>query len=539
MERAISSEDVEKLRRRLSAEAGGGRMLSTAELRRLAPSQAGGLRRKPVRSASGVVPVAVMASPSPCPHGRCVPCPGGPGAPYDSPQSYTGFEPAAARAREHGYRPGAQVAARLEQLSACGHATGKVELIVMGGTFPARDPDYQRWFVGECYGALNRSVAVQWKAGQTHADATLDADHGQTVAKLQLAKEENERAPARCVALTLETRPDRCASQEIDAMLELGATKVELGVQSLDDSVLLGIRRGHDVAEVADATARLRDAGLKVGYHLMPGLPGLTREEDLRAMLRVVEDPDFRPDLLKLYPTLVMPGTELHKSWLRGEYVPLDEAAAVALLADFKSRLPRWVRVSRVERDIPAGLIAAGVRASNIRQLVQGRLRERGLRCACIRCREVGRLGTERPGRGTASPDPRGLVVREERYGASGGEELFLSLELPEGDALVAYARVRRPSPRAWRPEIAGAAVLREVRVLGEVLPLHARPRDGAGSLEWQHRGLGARLVGLSEEAARAWGMDRLAVMAGMGTRGYFGRLGYSLEGPYMVSPRL
>jgi elongator complex protein 3 len=511
---------LEDVKRRACAGAGCARVPTDAELlARLPPGVSHGLvgllRTKPSRTLSGVAVVAVMSPPAACPHGRCAYCPGG--VEEGTPQSYTGEEPAARRARRAGYDPAAQVRDRLAQLGGIGHPTDKVELVVMGGTFPATERSSRDAFVRACLEALG----------------------GAPAADLTAAIAANEGAPHRCVALTLETRPDLCTPAGVDDLLGLGATRVEVGVQTTDDRALARVGRGHGSRESVEATRALKDAGLKVGHHLMPGLPGLTREEDLRAMLRVVEDPDFRPDLLKLYPTLVMPGTALHKSWLRGEYVPLDDAAAVALLADFKSRLPRWVRVSRVERDIPAGLIAAGVRASNIRQLVQGRLRERGLRCACIRCREVGRLGTERPGRGTASPDPRGLVVREERYGASGGEELFLSLELPEGDALVAYARVRRPSPRAWRPELAGAAVLREVRVLGEVLPLHARPRDDAGSLEWQHRGLGARLVGLSEEAARAWGMDRLAVMAGMGTRGYFRRLGYSLDGPYMVSPRL
>jgi elongator complex protein 3 len=296
------------------------------------------------------------------------------------------------------------------------------------------------------------------------------------------------------------------------------------------------VGRGHGVAESLEATRNLKDAGLKVGYHLMLGLPGMGPEDDLASLLRVVDDPGFRPDLLKLYPTLVMEGTGLHAMWLEGAYSPPDEERAVDVLAPFKARLPAWVRVSRVERDIPSDLIAAGIRASNLRQLVADRMREVGTRCRCIRCREVGRRGTDRPerwGAGVGAADPDGADLREVRYEASGGEEAFLSMELPDEDAVVAYARVRRPSVGAWREELVGAAVLRELRVLGEALPLGGGP--GSGPLSWQHRGLGSRLLEEAEDRAREWGMERLAVTAGMGVRGYFRDRGYARAGPYMV----
>ncbi len=316
----------------------------------------------------------------------------------------------------------------------------------------------------------------------------------------------------------------------------MGATRVEVGVQVTEDRPLEMVARGHGVAESVEATRNLKDAGLKVGYHLMLGLPGMTPEEDQRALERVVRDPSFRPDLLKLYPTLVMEGTELHGSWRDGSYTPLDEEGAVGILASFKAGLPPWVRVSRVERDIPSNLIAAGIRASNLRQLVARRMEKEGRRCRCIRCREVGRRGTTRPdevGGRWGPADTSRLELREITYDASGGEEAFLSLELPEHDAIVAYARVRRPSKSAWRGELEGAAILREVRVLGEALPIGRDP--GGGPLTWQHRGLGTSLLGEVEEVAVSWGMDRLAIMAGMGTRAYFRSRGYTLDGPYMV----
>lgn len=513
-------EDLERLKRELAARDGLQRVPTDAEvLARLGdrggPEALALLRTKPSRTLSGVAVVAVMAPPAPCPHGRCLYCPGG--VEVGTPQSYTGKEPAARRASRSGYDGGLQTANRLEQLQAVGHATDKVELVVMGGTFPALDGPSRDKFVKGCVDALN---------------CTGSPDLGTAIAA-------NEAGAHRCVALTLETRPDLCDARGVDSLLGLGATRVEIGVQTTEERPLELVGRGHGVRESIIATRNLKDAGLKVGYHLMLGLPGMAPEDDLRALLRVLEDPAFRPDLLKLYPTLVMPGTGLHGAWERGEYTALDEEGAIGILAPFKAAIPPWLRVSRVERDIPSDLIAAGVRASNLRQLVAERLDRTGSRCRCIRCREVGRRGTDRPGgRGDGwggTADVSRPVLVEERYAASGGEEAFLSLELPDLDAIVAYARVRRPSDDAWREELEGAAILREVRVLGPSLPLGSRPSDGEGSLEWQHRGLGRRLVEEAEGRAKGWGMDRLAVMAGMGTRAYFRRLGYSLQGPYMV----
>jgi elongator complex protein 3 len=515
--------EVEELKRRICAQAGCERVPTDAEiLSRLDGTDRRTLlellRTKPSRTLSGVAVVAVMTPPARCPHGRCAYCPGG--VDFGTPQSYTGDEPAARRARRVDYDPSAQVSARLEQLAAAGHATDKVELVIMGGTFPATDPGFRTSFVKAC----------------------LDVMNGRPSSDLPTAIRSNEGAPKRCVALTIETRPDLCSRDGVDELLAMGSTRVEIGVQTTDDGVLERVGRGHDTSVTVEATRNLKDAGLKVGYHLMLGLPGLDREQDLAAMRGIFEGADFRPDLLKLYPTLVMEGTPLHDWWRRGAYQPLDEEGAVDLLAGLKVGLPRWVRVSRVERDIPSGLIAAGVRASNLRQLVHRRLAEEGLRCHCVRCREVGRHGTERLSKGwreAQEPDPDAVELREEIYTASQGEEAFISLELPVDDALVGYARVRLPSMEAWRQELEGAAVLRELRVLGEALPLGAIPSRDMGSLQWQHRGLGRRLLDASEARALDWGMSRLAVTSGMGARDYFRPLGYELRGPYMLSRSL
>ncbi len=289
---------------------------NSAILAAASPEDYPALRRrllvKPTRTLSGVAPVAVMTSPAPCPHGRCLPCPGGPDHPFGSPQSYTGEEPAARRAREHEYDPYGQVAARLDHYVLLGHHVDKAELIVMGGTITARTPEYQAWFVARCLAAMNDRGTGSVTDG---ADPAVEAAR-------------NEDASVRCVAVTFETRPDCCTRTEIDRMLDLGVTKVELGAQHLSDEVLTFIRRGHTVAETVRANTELRDAGLKVGFHMMPNLPGSPLELDRAVYRQLFDDPRFRPDFLKLYPTLVTPGAELEALYRRGEYEPVRRGDA-------------------------------------------------------------------------------------------------------------------------------------------------------------------------------------------------------------------
>lgn len=513
--RVRTREELERLKRELARSLGLPKVPSDSEVL----AQLGGnapahmvrlLRTKPSRSLSGVVAVAIMSPPAPCPHGRCAYCPGG--IEVGTPQSYTGKEPAARRGGRWAYDAALQTVDRLEQLAGAGHSIDKVELVVMGGTFPAVERVSREAFLSAAVGALNGTPSPSLRAA-------IDA---------------NEAGRHRCVALTMETRPDLCGREGVDELLDMGVTRVEVGVQTTEDRPLELVARGHGLRESVEATRNLKDAGLKVGHHLMLGLPGMSPEEDLQAMVRVIEDPDLRPDLLKLYPTLVIEGTPLHRQWLEGGYRPPDEDIAVDVLARLKARLPPWVRVSRVERDIPSDLIVAGVRASNLRQLVAERLESRGKRCRCIRCREVGRRGVDRIAEAEAVVDAIEPELREVVYEASEGLEAFISLELADEDAIVAYARVRRPGPSAWRQELDGAAILRELRVLGVALPLGHRPAAPVAPWEWQHRGLGGVLLERAEALAEEWGMEALAVTSGMGARGYFRQRGYGLVGPYM-----
>ena len=311
------------------------------------------LQRKPVRTISGVAVVAVMSSPHPCPHGRCVPCPGGP--PY-SPQSYTGMEPAARRAERNNFDPYLQVRDRIKQLEIIGHPTDKIDMIIMGGTFPARDLHYQEWFVKRCYDALNEKNARN----------------------LEEAKRINEGAKHRCIGLTVETRPDWCRLIHVEKMLEMGATRVEIGAQILDDEILYIMKRGHTVSDTIMATQIARDAGLKICYHIMPGLPGSNYERDMESFKRMFTDERFRPDMLKIYPTLVVKPSALYEMWKQGRYRPLDEDEAVELIAEMKEYVPEWVRIQRIERDIPSNLIEAGIKKSNLRQVVQEKMRREG-----------------------------------------------------------------------------------------------------------------------------------------------------------------
>jgi elongator complex protein 3 len=457
---------------------------------------------KPTRTLSGVAPVAVMTSPFPCPHGKCLPCPGGPEHPFQSPQSYTGEEPAALRAREHSYDPFRQVHARLEQFEILGHRVNKVELIVMGGTMTARPLDYQELFVSRCVEAMN-----------TYPGGSPAAEPG----KIAVVEEENERSPIRCVAITFETRPDWCRREHIDRMLDFGVTKVELGVQHVEDEILSYNRRGCTVEDTIGANTLLRDAGFKVGFHVMPNLPHSTLDSDKKMFETLFRDPRFKPDFLKIYPTLVTPGSEIEEHWKRGEYVPYSENELIELVAYAKSLIPEFTRLQRIQRDIPAKLIVAGSRHSNFRQLAQNRLKESGKRCRCIRCREIGRLPS------VADPE-----IQVMQYECCGGQEHFISMV--SDDSLIGFSRLRFPSA-VYRQELKDSALLRELHIYGNLVPIG---RD-AECEEWQHRNYGRQLLTRAEEITSGAGFPRLAIMSGIGVRPYYQRQGYVRAGPYMV----
>ncbi len=463
------------------------------------------LKPKPTRTASGVNVVAVMTAPAKCPHGRCVYCPGGPE--YDVPSSYTGHEPASMRGIQNRFDPYLQVKSRLDQLRTVGHVVSKVELIVMGGTFPAAAADYQEGFLKGCF------------------DAIAGSDSG----SLEEAKRRAERSRVRNVGVTFETRPDFCKEQHVDRMLGMGVTRVELGVQNVYDDIYRLVERGHSVQDVVEATRVARDAGLKVCYHMMPGLPGSSFERDLEGFNTLFSDPRFRPDMLKIYPCLVVRSAKLCEWWERGDYRPYGVEEAVNLLVEVKKSLPPWVRVMRVQRDIPAQLIVAGVKKGNLRELVHAEMQRRGLRCRCIRCREIGHKT-----RGEVTPDTENIEIVTQQYEASDGLETFVSAEDRENDALVGYARLRFPSASAHRPEIKPdkTAIIRELHVYGPLAAIGDTASDS-----WQHRGYGEALLRRAEKVSLESGRTRILVTSALGVREYFRRLGYRRVGPYMGKP--
>ena len=502
--------DVNRVKTQVAAQHQLARILSNAEIiAALTPDEKTKLLpvllRKTTRTISGVTVIAVMTKPQPCPQPEpCAYCPGGPT--QGVPQSYTGHEPAAMRGSQNSYDPYLQVQSRIKQLTAIGHPVDKVELIVMGGTFPATPPEYQERFIQRC----------------------LDAITGKESAGLEEAKRQAETSRIRNVGITVETRPDWCKQTHVDAMLDMGVTRVEIGVQNPDNELYRLAGRTHTVADVVEATRVAKDAGLKIVYHLMPGMPGSNPAKDLEAFKRVFTDPAFKPDMIKIYPCLVIANTKAYDWYREGVYKPYTTEEAAELIAEVKKTLPPWVRVMRVQRDIPAGLIVAGVNKSNLRQLVRQKLFEHGDRCGCIRCREVGhRLTVD-----NVKPDLDQIQILTSKYQASEGEEIFISAEDPENNVLIGYLRLRIPSARAHRPEITAvpSAVVRELHVYGPLVPVGKHLARG-----WQHKGYGAILLSEAERVAREdYGLKKLLVISALGTKQYYMRFGYSRDGVYV-----
>jgi len=477
------------------------RMLKTEERSNLLPL----LRRKATRTISGVTIVAVMTKPYPCPQSEpCAYCPGGPQ--FGVPQSYTGFEPAAMRGLQNKFDPYLQVKSRIEQLQAIGHNVDKIELIVMGGTFPATPLDYQTWFIQRC----------------------LDAITDGKSADLEEAKKNAETSRIRNVGITVETRPDWAKEVHVDHMLNMGVTRVELGVQNPSDEIYRSVGRTHTVQDVVEATRIMKDAGLKIVYHLMPGLPCSNPKKDLEAFKKIFANPDFKPDMIKIYPCLVLKGTKAYRWYREGKYEPYTNETATDLIVEIKRSIPHWIRIMRVQRDIPAPLIVAGVKRSNLRQLVQQKLKEQSIRCRCIRCREVG----HRMLRDKVNPDPEKVKILTTKYNASEGEEIFISAEELQNDLLIGYLRLRIPSEKAHRPEVKArsCSMVRELHVYGPLVPVGKHLANA-----WQHKGYGGILLSEAERLSKEdYDVKKILVISALGTKQYYMRFSYQYDGLYM-----
>jgi elongator complex protein 3 len=486
------------------------------------PTLLAAIRMKPVRTLSGVTTVTVLTKPYPCP-GKCIFCPDD----IRMPKSYLPDEPGAMRALEHHFDPYTQVRSRLEALDSVGHPTDKIELLILGGTFSSYRQDYQAWFVQRCFEAMNAEISHgEPRAQHLHPGQVEHGEQPQGVtvdALLETLMEEhrlNESAAHRNVGLSAETRPDEITPDELAWFRALGVTKVQMGVQSLDDPILVINKRGHTVAEAHRAVAMLRAGGFKVVLHWMPNLLGATPESDRADFPRLWEG--LCPDEIKIYPCQLLENAELYNYWQRGEYHPYTQKELVDLIADVKPTIPRYCRVNRVIRDIPSTHVVEGNKRTSLRQDVQLELARRGTHCDCIRCREV---------RG-GNVEPSGLQLDDLAYPADGAEEHFLSYITPD-DKIAGFLRLSLPgtdSPATGMADLAGAAIIREVHVYGQSLAVGAEQTGAA-----QHAGLGTRLMSEADQVAREHGFRRMAVIAAIGTRQYYLDRGFERGTLYLV----
>ncbi len=469
------------------------------------------LKSKPVRTASGVAVVAVMSKPHRCPHinytngNVCVYCPGGPDSDFEySTQAYTGYEPTSMRAIRARYDPFSQARGRVAQLRGIGHEVDKVEYIVMGGTFMSLDKSYKDYFIRNLHDALS-------------------GHHSHSVEE---AIRYSEQSTTKCIGITIETRPDYCLKPHLDEMLSYGCTRIEIGVQSIFESVARETNRGHTVAAVCNSFHLAKDCGFKVVTHMMPDLPNMGLDRDLEGFKEYFENPQFRSDGLKLYPTLVIRGTGLYELWKTGRYKNYTPEQLVELVAAVMAMVPPWTRVYRIQRDIPMPLVSSGVEHGNLRQLALARMKDLDLPCKDIRMREVGMKQIHEQ----VNPESVELVRRD--YVANGGWETFLSYEDPEKDILIGLLRLRKASPDAFRPEITEvpSSIIRELHVYGTAVAVSARD-----PVRFQHQGFGMLLMEEAERIAiEEHGSEKLLVISGVGTRHYYRKMGFELDGPYM-----
>ncbi|KAM3966476.1 elongator complex protein 3 [Aphomia sociella] len=475
------------------------------------------LKAKPIRTASGIAVVAVMCKPHRCPHinftgNICVYCPGGPDSDFEySTQSYTGYEPTSMRAIRARYNPYLQTRHRVEQLKQLGHSVDKVEFIVMGGTFMSLPEDYRDYFIRNLHDALS----------------------GHTSSCVAEAVKYSEKAKTKCIGITIETRPDYCLQRHMSDMLNYGCTRLEIGVQSVYEDIARDTNRGHTVKAVCENFNLAKDAGYKIVAHMMPDLPNVDFERDVEQFIEFFENPAFRADGLKIYPTLVIRGTGLYELWKTGRYRSYPPSTLVDLIAKVLALVPPWTRVYRVQRDIPMPLVSSGVEHGNLRELALARMADLGTDCRDVRTREVGIQEIHNRVR----PYEVELIRRD--YVANGGWETFLAYEDPDQDILVGLLRLRKCASDTYRPELKPGpnsdfkqcSIVRELHVYGSVVPVNARDPT-----KFQHQGFGMLLMEEAERISREeHGSDKIAVISGVGTRNYYAKIGYHLEGPYMV----
>ena len=476
------------------------------------------LKTKKTRSLSGIVSIAIFTKPYPCP-GKCIYCP----TQKDMPKSYLDNEPAVMRAILCNYDPVKQIKARIKALEINGHPTDKIELIVMGGTWSVHPKKYQKNFITKCFQTCNSKKESQRKLEKINASSVKVSDYRRD-SILEAVQKKNEKAKHRIIGLTLETRPDYIDEKEIINMRKLGATRVELGVQSIYDNVLKFCNRGHLIDKTIKATQLLKDAGFKINYHMMPNLPGSNKEKDLQMFKDLFSKQKFQPDMLKIYPCVLTKYSELYKLWKKTQYKPYSDQEITNLLIKIKQKIPKYVRIMRLGRDIPANNIIAGNKISNIRQEIARIFKKKGLKCKCIRCREIK----------DSEFRIENLELRRHDYDASSGREIFLSYEDVKNDKLLAFLRLRIPSYYFTKKQhfikaLNNSSIIRELHTYGELIPIHKKGKI-------QHFGFGKKLIKEAERITKKeFKLDKITVISGIGVRDYYRKQGYSLNNTYMV----
>jgi elongator complex protein 3 len=487
------------------------RLVSVGEIIK-SESFEGLLRKRTVRTLSGIAPVAVLTKSYPCP-GTCAYCP----REKDVPVSYLANEPAVMRAIRCQYDPYKQVVLRLKAMENNGHEPEKIEIIVIGGTWSYLPQKYKYWYIANCFRAANdyeklRVKKLSAEKGDKGFQIKLTAFYKQNLSlrDLQIAlkreQNKNERAKYRIIGLTLETRPDYITTEELIEMREFGCTRVEMGVQALDDEILKLNKRGHGIKEIAEATKLLKEYGFKITYHIMPALPGATPAKDLKMFKMLFSDERFQPDQIKFYPTVVTQGSLLYKWYKQGKYKPYSDKVLQELIVKCKAAVPEYVRIIRLIRDIPGESIVAGNKITNLRQVMQ----QRGVKCNCIRCREV------KDGKIIA---PKINILE---YPASSGREFFLSADSQDHKTLYGFCRLRIDINSPIAP-----AIIRELHVYGMLVSI-------GGDKMVQHSGLGKQLLAAAEEIVKANNLAKIAVISGVGVRGYYKKFGYKLKNTYL-----
>jgi len=473
------------------------------------------LRKRKIRSLSGIVVVSVLTKPYPCP-GKCLYCPNE----KEIPKSYLSNEPAVMRAILNNFDPYLQTRNRLKALEANGHPIDKIDIRIIGATWSYYPSKYQKWFITRCFQAVNDYPKKEKLSLFSEKSPLSEIEK-----RLKKEQKKNEKAKNKIIGITIETRPDYINKKEIKKLRELGITRVELGVQSIYDHILKLNKRGHFVSETIKATSLLKNHGFKICYQIMPNLPGSNIRKDKKMFEEIFENPDFRPDFLKIYPCLVLKEAPLYKKAKKLNHQPYSKKQLIDLIKFVKKNIPYYIRIQRIIRDIPSNRISMGPKdILNLRQIIHWKIKQEGWRCKCIRCREV---------KENYFPKENLFLFRQD-YSASRGKEIFLSYENKRRTRLYSLLRLRIPDKNE-KPVfkiLENSALIRELHTYGLV---HSFKKE-KDKLSPQHKGLGKKLMKKAEEIAKKeFGLKKIAVISGIGVRQYYRKLGYKLKETYMI----